>query len=191
MPSSVRQPVALNLPLVAKGRAQDESHLRGKSLPCTVAKVLGSGIVQVNLEVDADPFTLPRLTVPVAYPEYIRYPIQVGDKGYLVPADARLGGLTGLGSGVANLTRPGNLSALAFLWLGSTAWSPPEDPNSVEIYGVHQGGVIIRSAAGTNKITVNEAGITINMGAPMTINTNGNRLTIDGNLYVSGEIQGA
>ena len=141
----IKTPMVFGLNTFAERKVADAIQQSGKSLPCTVAKVLSSGIVTVNFEVNAAPWTLPQVTIPILYPEYIRYPIQVGDKGACVAFDARLGGLSGLGSGTPNMSAPGNLTALAFDFLGSSAWSATDDPQSVVIYGPN--GVIIRTTA--------------------------------------------
>lgn len=130
----LKTPLAQSLQRFAHSRARDAIQLTGKSLPCSVTKVVSSGIVKVSFEVNAAPFTLPQVTVPIQYPKYIRYPITVGDLGLVIAADARLGGLTGLGSGVADLSTPANLAALSFVWLGSTKWSDPVEADALQLY---------------------------------------------------------
>ena len=110
---------------------------------------------------DAAPFTLPNLIVAKWGAEYIRYPTQVGDMGFVVSADARLGGVTGLGAGVASLAQPGNLAALVFNPLGNTAWSSV-DPDAVVIYGPN--GVVIRDSGSASEITLTPTAITITRG---------------------------
>lgn len=149
----IKTPFARSLNAVAERRSHDQHILDGKSLPCTVAQVISSGIVVVNFEVNAGVLTLPQIKVPILAPEYIRYPIQVGDRGLCVAADARLGGLSGLGSGTPDLSRPSNLAALGFLWLGSTEWSATDDPQAVVIYGPN--GVVLRDTGSDHKIVVN------------------------------------
>ena len=150
---------ARNLNTVAVTRAQDATQAAGKTIPCSVVAVLGSGIVTVKFEVNAGAATLPHVTIPVAYPEYIRYPIQVGDKGMAVPGGVKTGGLTGLGSGVPDLSNPGNLSAMSFMWLGSSAWSATDDANAVVIYGPD--GVKLRNTASTHYLAVNSTEVNI------------------------------
>lgn len=173
----VKTPLNPALQILAKSRATDDRWRNGKSYPCSVAEVVSSGVVKVKFEVNSTPFTLPQITVPVLYPEYVRYPIQVGDRGLLVSADVRTGGLSGLGSGTPDLSRPGNLSACHFLWMGRTQWVSALDPNAVEIYGVGTSGVILRSGDATVKFTLEASGI--------TIETNGMDITING----GGDIQ--
>ena len=114
-----KTPLALSLNKFARAKAQDATWGLGKGLPCTVAAVVNPGIVTVNFEVATSPFTLPQITMPVAKPPYIQYPIQVGDKGVAFSADVRTGAMSGLGSGVPSLQDTvGNLSAMTFVWLG-------------------------------------------------------------------------
>jgi hypothetical protein len=123
---------------IGYGRATDLITRLGKSLPVTVAAVKSSGIVTVNFEVDASPNTLQQIDVPILYPEYIRYPIQVGDKGLCVPADVRLGPISGIGTSTTApvlSARPGNLGGLAFLWIGNTNWTSALDPEALELWG--------------------------------------------------------
>jgi hypothetical protein len=120
----------------AAGKAQDRQQRQGKSLPCTVVKVVTPGTVLVNFEVQTGtPWTIPQMEVPISDWDYIRYPIKAGDKGRCVPSDVRLGGVTGLGSGIPDFTPPGNLGALAFEPLGNTAWTAPIADDDVEIMG--------------------------------------------------------
>lgn len=137
-----KTPLAVSLDRLGNVKAADAIGQLGKALPCSVVSVSGS-IVTVKFEVQSG-YTLPNITCPVFGPQYIRYPLQVGDKGVVFPADAYLGGVSGLGGGVASLTTPGNLSALVFFPIGNATWSAPDDPNAVVIYGPT--GVIIRMA---------------------------------------------
>lgn len=157
-----------------KGRTDDSQLSSGKSYPCSVTKVISSGIVQVKFEVNSTPFTLPEMKVPVVGSEYIRYPIQVGDLGRCVPSDVRLGGVSGLATtrSPPDLTPAGNLSALAFEWLGSSNWEAATDPNALELIGPN--GVILRDKESNAKLTLSPSGV--------TIDGDSGDLTVTGNL---------
>lgn len=147
---------------LAINRAQQAIQNLGRALPCRVVKVSGS-IVTVAFEVNAAPFTLPNITIPKSESNWIREPTQVGDFGRTVPADAYLGGVSGLGGGVATLTRPGNLSALVFEPI-SNKNSPPIDPNASQVQGPN--GAIIRTTTGTtSEIVTNTSGTTVTFGS--------------------------
>jgi len=137
------------------GQAQHALDQLGKRWPCTVSKVVSSGIVEVNFEVNfgssenvaSGPV---KIEVPVAYPEYIRYPIQVGDKGFCGAADLRLGQMTGQGGGTPLvLDRPGNLTPLMFYWLGNVNWSTDNiDPDALNLYASQDDCVVQVAASG-------------------------------------------
>jgi hypothetical protein len=174
-----KKPLGPQLNTLVLRRINDEIQRQGKQLPCTVAAVVSSGIVTVNFEVNAAPATLPQVTIPIVGSEWVRYPIQVGDKGAVIAFDVRLGGITGLGSGTPTMVRPGNLSALAFLWLGNTGWSPTDDVNAVVLYGPN--GVVLRDKASKHKITVSQTDVNIDGN----IKVNGNKLAFFGGTEAS------
>lgn len=138
-----------------------EIQRQGQALPCSVVAVNGS-IVTVKFEVNTAPQQLPSVTIPVFGPEYIRYPIQApsggnpGTLGVVFPCDAGIYNVDGLGSGVPDLSQPANLSSLVFFPVGNKNWSPPTDPNKIEVYG--PAGAIIRTADRSVIITLKAGG---------------------------------
>ncbi len=158
-----KTPIARSLERFLKRGVEMLLDLTGMSLPCSVTQVVGSGIVKIKFEVTGIPFTPPQIVVPVLAFEYVRYPIQVGCKGMVVSADAYLGGVSGLGGGTADMTARPNLANLAFLPLGSKAWSAAEDPNAVIAYGPN--GVIIRTEDSTVKLVVSPTGVAVTLPA--------------------------
>lgn len=167
-----KTPLTKSLNQFAKAKIQDAIQTTGRALPCSVVSVTGA-IVKVKFEVQSG-FTLPQVTVPLFGPEYIRYPIQPGDKGVVFAADAYLGGMSGLGGGVADLTPRNNLAALVFFPIGNKNWSVV-DPQSVTVYGPN--GVVIRDMGSAVTLTLTPGGIAIK----------GN-VSINGNLSVTGAI---
>ena len=159
-------------------RAQQAIQSTGRALPCSVVSVSGS-LVTVKFEVDSTPWTLPQITIPKAESQWVRMPTQVGDMGLTIPGDVSLAGVTGMGGGIANMARRGNLSTLVFLPL-SNKNSPPIDPNAAQIEGPN--GAIIRTTSGNASLTVNDDGITMSFGGK-TVTLNGSGLTIDGVLF--------
>lgn len=154
--NALKTPFGKSINTFAEKKVLDAIQLLGKALPASVVAVAGS-IVTVKFELDS-PFTLPVVTCPLFGPEYIRYPIQAGDRGVVLPAAVRLGGVSGLGGGVADLTTPANLSALVFLPCGNKNWSGV-DPNAVTVYGPN--GVVLKNTAATSTIILLPAGIAI------------------------------
>lgn len=166
----------------AENKIDDGNQLLGKSLPCSIKAVVSSSVVTVKFEVqNTDPLgqTLPPVTVPVFGPEYIRYPFQVGDKGIVISADAYIGGVSGLGGGVATLVQQGNLATLVFLPIGNKAWAPTTSPTATVLYGVNGGGVTLLSdIMGQDvSVTLTDSGVAI-VGD----------VTLQGDLAVTGNV---
>jgi hypothetical protein len=159
----------------------------GLSLPGQVATVAGS-IVTAKFNVTSQQ-NLPTRKMPMAGPEWIRYPTQVGDLGVAVAVSASLGPASGLGSGMPNLNqKQGNLANLFWMPISSANWSQTDDPNAVVMYGPN--GVVLRTKDGTAKIIVSKTGIEITSppGLPVTVSGN---LALNGNLLLNGNIESA
>lgn len=174
------QKIPLTASIAAAGirSSQNRFFRAGKCYPCTVAAVSGA-IITVNFEMQSDIYNLPQVKMPLFGPEYIRYPIQVGDKGMAIPADAYLGEMTGLGIGRAGFNEMPNLSTLMFMPLGNKNWQSV-DAQSVTLYGPN--GVVLRDSRSNVTLTLTPSGVTINMGGhgPVTIQ--------NGDLHVTGAI---
>ena len=165
---------------------QTESGIQsqGRAWPCYVTQVSGS-IVTVKFALTTNE-TIPEVTIPVFGPEYIRYPIQVGDKGFVVPADVSLRDMSGLGVGIPDFSTPGNLSALVFMPIGNKNWFAV-DGQYLVMYG--PSGVEISTKNMDCTLTLNSSGITINLNGGNLIVNNGDT-TMNGNLTVNGLITG-
>lgn len=159
MSDFAKKPLGKSLNTLAIKRAADAIQKTGQSLPCVVTEVVSSGIVTVTFDVQTTRFTLPNVTIPVQGSEYIRYPIQVGDRGLAQPASVRLGYASGRGGGVPTLVQPANLAALTFAWLGSASWSETDDPQAVVIIGPN--GAVLRDTASTHVLKVNADNINL------------------------------
>jgi hypothetical protein len=198
-----KTPLARTLSQFAQGKALDEIAKRGQALPGHVIAVSGP-IVTVNFDVSGA--TLPQVTMPLIGAEYIRYPIQVGDKGYAAAADAYLGGVSGLGGGTADLALRGNLSALVWVPIGNKNWTvpPSSDANTLALYG-KLALLLLDSIAGNNSIKLTSTGITMTAGSStilltpsgITLNSGGHTITIgssgvtiDGKVFLTHEHTG-
>lgn len=137
----------------ATKRALDAIQGTGRALPCSVVSGNGTFVV-VKFEAELGQ-TLPQVRVPVLTSEYFRAPIAAGCKGLVISSDYYLGGVSGLGGGVANDTRQSNLGALVFAPIGTTAFPAVPDGFAV-VYGPQ--GVIIRDSASGTVITVTPGG---------------------------------
>ncbi|MES2048847.1 MAG: hypothetical protein V4447_10630 [Pseudomonadota bacterium] len=192
MSNALKIPLASSLNVFAQGKVNDAFQKAGQALPCSVVAVQGS-IVTVKFEINSV-FTLPNVTMPLAGAEYIRYPIQVGDKGVCFPASARLGGMSGIGGGTADLSLPGNLTALVFLPMGNTGFFEV-NPQAVVIYGPD--GVVLMDTGNQSNITLTPAGIAMVTEGPITATAQGsatiaaNGITLKGGATIPiGVVQG-
>jgi hypothetical protein len=178
-----KTPFAATINRFAEKKVADAIALLGKALPASVVSVAGS-IVTVKFEMNAAPFTLPQVTVPIAGPEWIRFPTQAGDKGVVFPASVEIGNISGLAEVTPDWTAPASLSALTFFPIGNKTWSVTDDSNAVVVYGPN--GVVLRTRDGAAKITISSTSIIANFnGKKFTLNSSG--LTLDCDLIVNGK----
>jgi hypothetical protein len=178
-----KTPIAVSLERWGQRKVQGVIALTGKALPASVVSVVSSGIVTVKFNLTNIPYTLPNVTVPLFGPEYIRYPIQPGCLGVVFPADAYLGGVSGLGGGTADLSQRANLTALVFFPIGNKGWSATDDANAVVIYGPD--GVILRDSASKGKLQIQPTVVEWNLPTGVSLVINGN-VVINGNQEITG-----
>jgi len=177
--------LGLSLNKFAEQKAQAQIQKLGKALPCSVVSVAGP-IVTVAFEVVSE-YTLPNVTVPIFGPEYIRYPTQIGDLGVVFPADVYIGGVSGLGGGVADMSQPGNLSALIFFPIGNKNWSATDNINAVVVYGPD--GVVLRDEGKTSTVTITPGNISMAAGGH-TVVISSSGVVIDGKVFLTHEHNG-
>jgi len=174
----LKKPLGQSLNDLSTKRAQDAIQLLGKALPASIVAVNKPGtIVTVKFELGSIPFTLPQVRMPVLTSEYIRAPLAVGCRGFVIPADAYLGGMSGLGGGTADLTLQSNLGTLVFAPIGNMAFQDV-GATVATIYG--PGGVTIRDSAGACKIELTPSGITITLPGGGAVTVNGGDVIADG-----------
>lgn len=164
------QKVSFMKSLSEYGQAQINNNalLEGKGLPCHVIAVNGA-IVTVKFDVLPGDLNLPEVTLPVFGPEYIRYPIQVGDKGVTVPLSVSIRNISGLGVGLPDMSRPPSLTSLFFMPIGNVHW-PQVDPAMLVMSG--PGGVELKTqdaraslSLSAEKIVMTVAGQTLELSA--------------------------
>ena len=146
-----------NMNRFAEQKFNEAFQAAGKILPASIVEQNGN-MVTVAFELHDTPYVFPNVTIPLFGPQYIRYPMQPGDKGIVIPADTYLGGVSGQGGGIADLTPPANLSALVFLPISNTEWEPV-DGQVVTIYGPE--GVTIRDAGSNTTFLLTPDSVTI------------------------------
>lgn len=173
-----KTPVAESLNRIARQNAATAIQKLGKALPCSVVAVKGQ-VVKVKFEINSS-FTIPQVTIPIATSRYDWLPVQPGDAGVTLPADAYLGGVSGLGGGTANLTPRANLTALVFIPCANAAWTVA-NPNQRVVQGPQ--GVVIKDTAGNAIIEVDNEGNVVVHGLKSyswDINGYGQRITFTG-----------
>src|ERR1700692_698743 len=184
MANEQKTPMARSLPMFALARAAAEIAKRGQALPGHVTAITGD-IVTINFDVAG--LTLPQVQMPLFGPEYIRYPVQVGDQGVAFPASVYIGGVSGLGTGTATDTIQGNLSTLVWFPIANKSWSTPpgSNANTLALYG-HAGLLLLDSLTGNSSIKLTATGITLTFaGHTIVINSTG--VIIDGRTFLLHE----
>jgi hypothetical protein len=158
----LKQPIYRTLTDGIRGRINDAVQLTGKSLPCHVVAVFGA-LITVQFDISSQ-YTLPTVTIPLFGPEYIRYPIKAGDRGMVIPCDARLDYTSGQSNAIAGIDAEttGNLSAIFFMPIGNKNWVAV-DPTQVTIYAPN--GVLIRDTASAAKVNIKPGSITVTLGS--------------------------
>lgn len=171
MSDNARKTPAVNaLTNLVNTRSWDNIDLSGRALPCQVTAVSGQ-IVTVKFLLNAPPYALPEVKMPVATSVYDWIPVQVGDQGVAVPIDVYQGGVSGLGGGTADLSRRANLSSLRYVPIANSSWKPAGGDGGVRII---QGpsGVRLQDSKGKTILVVDGDG----------------HVTVTGDLRVSGEV---
>lgn len=180
MTNAQKTPLSRTLSLFAKSKAEDEIWKRGQALPGHVTQVDGQ-IVTVSFDVSGA--TLNPVTMPIFGAEYVRLPVQVGDKGVAFPCSVYIGGVSGLGGDgtTADLTTlQGNLSTLVWFPIGNKSWTEPPgaDANTLALYG-HLVLLLLDSFSGNSSVKLNSSGITLTFGsATITMNSSGITLQV-------------
>jgi hypothetical protein len=162
-----KHPVVQSLNWFAEEKIRQAESMLAKSMPASVVEVDKSGtIVTVKIEVQSG-YKFPKIQCPVYGPQYVRWPIQKGDKGCFLSADYYLGGMSGLGGGVAELGPCGNISTGVWFPIGNMGFDPTDDPNKVVLYGPD--GVILKTTAkDKGKIDVGPDAVNISYGPKLS-----------------------
>jgi hypothetical protein len=173
MSQAQKTPLSRTLSAFAQQKARDEIAKLGQALPGHVIKVSGA-IVTVAFDVAGT--TIPQVTMPLFGPEYIRYPVQVGDTGVAFPASVYIGGVSGLGGGTATGTVQANLSTLVWFPVANKKWTPV-DPNAVTIYGPN--GVVLRDEASETVATLTPTGFNLSAHTSISLSAGGHTILIN------------
>jgi hypothetical protein len=178
-----KTPLARTLNKFSTQKALDQIEQRGQGLPGIVKSIAGS-IVTIDFQVSD--LTLQPVEMTVFGSEYIRLPIQAGDKGVALPASVYIGGVTGLGGGVSDTTLRGNTSTLIWFPVGNSAWTlpPGADANTLAMYG-KTALLLLNSLGGASSVKLTATGITFTFGsASIAMNSSGITLSFGGSSIV-------
>lgn len=180
----------------ATSKAASAIQQTGRALPCKVTAVNGSLVTvafEANLTVTVagqeTQITLPPVTLPKAESQWLRNPTQVGDVGFTAPADTFLGGISGQGSGVADLaTDYGNMSTLVFVPIAATTFPASPDANKAWVNGPN-GAILSDEAQTVSVATDNATGkVTITAGSfSIIVDKTSGTLQIGGSGTASGD----
>jgi len=192
---NTKKPLNTSLPRAMRERILDGKFIDGQEWPCTVVSVAGA-IVTITFNV-ASEFTLPQVICPIAESRYVRLPIRAGDQGVAMAATARLGGVTGLGAGLAPISEPSNLGGLVFVPLGNKAWSTI-DPDAVVIQAPNGSKILTDNGASeiivdTNQVKITQGDVTVEItGGVVTVTAdhvvvNATDSTFNGDVIVNGD----
>lgn len=152
-----KKPFSDSMNRFAESKALDQIQMTGRALPCSFVSWVSEGIALVKFEVTSL-FTLRMIKAPIYGAQYVRYPLQAGDKGLLIPAAVSIAEISGQSAGTATLAQPANLSALTFLPIGNTAWQDV-DHNVVTVYGPE--GVTLRDSTSATTFLLTPTSITV------------------------------
>jgi len=161
-----KTPLVDTLNRFTRGKIGSAAEILDKAMPATLVSMDESNtIVTIQFEIDSV-YTIPQVTCPIGFPEFIRLPLYAGMKGYVVPANYYMGGMSGLGGGRAQLTRMANLANCVWMPVGNKDNLPTPNKDAAVLYGPD--GAIL-----TNKDSVEVVG-----GASQTFN--GVTIKVDG-----------
>jgi hypothetical protein len=184
--NSLTMPVAFHLPRAIDQRTQDKYQIGSQAIPVSVTKIQGE-LVQVKSEAQGK-FTIPsNMLYPQLFSAWVRQPTQVGDKGWLTPADYYLGGMSGDAGGVANYRNRGNLTPMVFVHISQKSFptNPTRNLNQVFINGPQ--GVLMQTTDGNASINIGANNITIKFGnTQIVIDASSITMTASGTIAING-----
>lgn len=181
MSDSQKFPFAKALNNLIHTQNDDRVDISGRSLPCHVVSIKGQ-IVTVQFDMLPDGTQYPQITIPIATFPYIRFPVQKGDKGVTVAAEASLRGISGLGTGIASRSFTPSLTPLFFVPLSNAGWTEV-DPDKIVLYGPT--GALLKTADGASSVTVEPGEIN---GKADAIHLEAKDIYLKGVIHLNGQI---
>lgn len=184
-----------NVANIARYATDTVDAMYGWQLPCTVVEVdAKDGFVTVNFEVERTSLPLPQITIPVMGWQWIRYPIQVGDAGVTISIDTNTLYIAGVLKGKTGMTPMGNLGpTLMFMPIMQKTMVDSPDKNATIIYGPNGAQIFDYDPTKPPEDNVNAiiqltpTQIDIKMKGGAEVKLSGNRVDINGTLYINGQ----
>lgn len=174
MSNAQKYPLLQALSEMVNNLIEDRLDIKGKQLPCYITDV-DNQFVTVHFDMLPDGIVYPEIKIPIMGWEYIRIPVQKGDKGVTLAADVSLRNISKQG-GVANRSILPSLTPLFFVPIANNQWSK-EDGKKVVIVGPE--GAIIKTKDISNIITVDTGKIEIKSGSNAVITVNSDQININ------------
>jgi hypothetical protein len=141
----------------------------------------GRQFFTVAFQVTDPVFTFPTLTVPLASSEFVRLPLQPNAPGIVVALDATNAQISGVSTGTADLTRPGNLESLVFLPIANKNFPSiaGDDGNTLILYGP-AASLLLDSKAAKASVKLSASGLTATVegGNTLTVTPGGVTVTL-------------
>ena len=137
---ALKHPYPYRMTTWAGKKTNDHQETQAKSIPCHVTKV-DKDFIEVAFETANSIFTPPTVKIPQSWSGYSREPTQVGDKGYAVPGNYYLGGVTGDAGGNTDFYPRGNLTTLSFNGV-SHKQNPQRDYDQLTHMGGPKGWIV-------------------------------------------------
>jgi len=168
---------------IAENAALKALQATGRALPCTVTAIDGA-LVTVQFDVVA-PYTLYPLQLPKAESQWLRAPVQVGDKGMTVSADTLVTTAAGVSSGTPDVQVDyGNLGpTLVWIPIANVDFPTTPDPNKAWLNGPN--GAVLSDTAQTVGVTCDH---TLQL---VTIYAGGNTIVVNADPSIVTTVIGA
>lgn len=173
MSNSQKYPPLQALSELINNLIDNKLSIKGRQLPCYVIAVQNQ-FVTVRFDLLPDGVVYPEITIPILTWEYIRIPVQIGNKGITLAADVSLRNVSKQ-EGVANRSVLPSLTPLFFVPVSNVQWSK-EDGKKVVIVGPE--GAIIKTKDGNNIITVDPGKVEIKSGSEAVVTVNSDQINL-------------
>lgn len=183
----IHNPIFKSLNDIARNESVTSRNAQGHIIPATVESFDGT-LAVVNIEVSSEN-NYPQITVPLLRSEYIRFPIQKGCRGILIPLYVNIDHIIGLGLVAPTMKMGFNFQNMAFLPIASVTQPEIKNNNTLVLYG-ESDGVKIQTKDGSTHITVNHNTVAVT-ASKIELNGNvtvKNKLTVNGNVDIKGTL---